>query len=257
MVRKTKQKRTFKKRPMRKARHTRKHQKRDAELVVYRNIKSIPFPSRYKCRFETNVYGYLSSGTNSGYYAAKLNSITFPLNQAPILPNSTPPVTVQQPTGYSSLVNTFLYTKWRVYNSRITVEFLPESLTDTIQAVVVPVSNTGVMTPTTAFAMNQPFAKSGLMSASKDDHNARGGGSEIISSMTQHKLLGVRSQAIEDDLSGQFTGGYMTDPTSLMVWQISWATPDSVNLSANCKYRVRIEHFVELFNPFTGNTLEV
>lgn len=248
-------KRQFNHRPMRRMR---KHHRKQKELVIYRNPKSIPFPSRYRCRLETNIYGYIPAATAPGSagvtYTALLNQAYQPYNSTSIPPNSNPVANTVNPTGYSSFANANLYTNVRVLSSRIKVEFLPESLLDTIQVVLVP--TVGAPGRNVSDWINQPFAVQGLMSSSKDDHNSRRGGSELISSMTQHKLLGVSPRAIMDDLSGNYIHVYNSSTPVPMFWQIGWTTPDGSATVANIKYRFILEHYVEMFDPFVGATLD-
>lgn len=253
-------KRLFKrKRPVRRAKGRKRLQHhKSTELVIYNNPRAIPFPSRYRCRLETNIYGYIPASTSPGLagvtYTCLLNQAFTPYNSTSLFPNSAPSVGTVQPTGYSSLANANLYQKIRVLSSRIKVEFLPESLLDTIQVVVVP--SVGAPGRNVSDWLNQPFAKSGLMSASKDDHNSRRGGSELVHSMTQHKLLGVAPRAIMDDLSNNYTHGYTATVPTKMYWQVGWTTPDLGATTANIKYRIILEHYVEMYDPFIGVTLD-
>lgn len=236
-------------RPMRKRGH-----RKTQELLIYNNVKQAPVPSRYRCNFMTQFYGYVAAGATGGTYTANVNGLYGPVVGS--WPNSTPSAATLQPTGYTSLLNINLYNQYRVYGSSILVEFLPESLVDTIQVVIVPSMINYFGSYGTGYLMGQEHAKSGLMSASKDDHNSKKGGSELRNSITMHKLLGVSPKAIEDDLSGKFVSSYNNNPSNTALWGVSWVTPDGSALSANCKYRVTLIHHTECYQPYNIHMLE-
>lgn len=234
------------------------------ELVIYKNPAIEPFPSRYRCKFESSIYGSIggTTGPAANQFVVRLNDLNLPYNAAAgglysAWPNALPDVTTLNPTGFLSLCNANLYNSFRVYSSTIHVEFLPESLLDTVQVSVIPVATNVQLGLPLSTIMNQPYAKSGLMSASKDDFNSKKGGSELRNSMTQHKLLGVSHQAITDDLSTNFTGAFGgTAPLKPMYWLVAYATPDGSVLTTHLKYRVRTVWHCELYDPFHGDTLE-
>jgi len=176
-----------------------------------------------------------------------MNGIDEPLNLAGSGYNDLPnPLGVTLATaqciGYSELKA--IYNNWRVYGSKISVTLTPQALTDTVQLAVLPSYNS-IISESLATVQQQPFAKSMQVSSS------RGSGRPLTNFITQHKLAGVRRQAIEDDLSGKFAAN-PGNPSVTATWNIFWETPDGVNLATNCTYNVKLTYFVEWFESNAG-----
>lgn len=220
------------------------------DMVIYMTPKGNPIPSRYRCKLKSALYGYLPAGATSSQYAVNLNSIYLPF-QAGSWANASPTIATLQPTGFASFMNVNFYRKFRVYGSKITVEFLPQALTDTVQVVVTPAIN-GIAPANTANAMSQPFSKGSMFSSSKQ--NIKNG--NLSNYITIHKLLGVSKTAVENDLSGQLNGGYNSDPAALYNWYVTFATPDGAVTAQPLEYRCEVTWYVEMFQPAYANFLE-
>jgi len=166
--------------------------------------------------------------------------------------NALPSIATLQPAGFASFMNVNFYRRFRVYGSKITIEFLPQALTDTVQVVITPAIS-GVAPVNTANAMSQPFSKSSMFSSSKQ--NIKNG--NLSNYMTIHKLLGVSKSAVENDLSGQLNGLYNADPALLYNWYVTFATPDNAVTAQPLEYRCTVTWYVEMFQPAYANFLEV
>lgn len=219
-------------------------------IVSYISRMQLPFPPRYRCKLTTAFYGYIATGASAANnWSAKLNSAYLPFNGGGWT-NSAPAIATNVPTGYPSLLNTLLYQSARVYSSRITVEFLPQNLLDTIICTITP-SDGNVVPSSVALALEQPYTKQLMMSSSKMNSK---NGSALSNSISQHKFVGVRHQAIEDDLSGEYIQQWDSDPARLMFWVVNTVAPDGAVLTAPLEYRVKITHYLECFN-FTSSAL--
>lgn len=139
-----------------------------------------------------------------------------------------------------------MWSNCRVYGSKCSVVLTPQALADTVQVALIP-SYADLTSASLADVQMNPFAKNITYSSS------RGSGRPLTNFITQHKLLGVRRQAIEDDLSGKFAAdGNGADPQNVAFWNIFWETPDAANLTQDVTYNVKMTYFVELFEQGTG-----
>lgn len=222
---------------------TRNNFKANALAVTYMTNGQNPFPRRYRTKLHSNMFGFIASGSASGRYFVQLNSTFQPWNGSG-WPNPSITLASAQPAGYSLLLNGQLYNQCRVFGCKITVEFLPQALTDTVQCTVTPSLGSGVPT-SVALALSQPYTKSLLMSSSKMNSK---NGSAISHYMSVAKLIGVKPQALEYDLSGQYIHAYNADPATPLYFVVNWVTPDAVNLATNLEYRVKCTWYVECWN---------
>jgi hypothetical protein len=74
----------------------------------------------------------------------------------------------------------------------------------------------------------------------------------INNKMGVHTLVGVRRQAVEDDLSQQYTGTYTAAPNASQWWAINVSTDDAVNTTSNVGYTVVLQHEVEFWADHTA-----
>jgi len=213
-----------------------------SELVTYMAPRQMPFPPRYRTKFNIDIYGSIAAGSATGQYFASLNSCLTPLAGG-AWPGPSLAIAGAECTGLTQLLNANFYKKFRVYGSKISIEFLPQALADTVEVIVLP-SDTSSLT--VAPLLGQPYAKNMMMSSSKMNSKS---GSFISNYMTVHKFLGVSKRAIEDDLSGQFAGSYTADPSTQFYWVVSWVTPDAVNLVTPLEYRLKLTYYTELYSP--------
>lgn len=219
-------------------------------VSFYPSGTNSPLPPRYRCKFITNVYGYTSLGVGSGAYsfAVKLNSPRLPMASG-FLGTGITWVNIAtgtlNPTGLTTLLNANYYTRYRVYSSQCAIDLIPQSIQDSVVATVSPILNN--VFATTADAIKQPFTKS------YDFVNARNPPSKygLKNYITQHGFVGVRKQAIEDDLSQSYVGYYNADPQNLLLWNITMSTIDNTILNNALELRLRLVHYVELFGIVT------
>ena len=221
------------------------------DMVIYMSPKGTPIPSRFRTKLTAAIYGYEAAGITNSQYAVNLNSIYQPFNGG-TWTNALPAIATLQPTGFASFLNVNFYRKFRVYGSKIEIEFLPQALTDTVECVITPAIS-GVAPVNTANAMAQPFSKSSLFSSSKQ--NIFNG--KLKNYMTVHQLLGVSKTAVENDLSGQLNGAYNADPVLLYNWYVTYTTPDNAVTAVALEYRCKVTWYVEMFQPAYANFLEV
>lgn len=222
--------------------------RRGGNLVVFnpRGHPQLPMPPRYRCKFTIANVGYFASGVAAGRMCIKLNSSYLPFNtSADAIPNPLGGlVSGTYCVGYRSIVNANLYDLIRVLGCKIQVEFLPQALTDTVECTVTPGVNNISVPATTFTAMAQPYTKQHFFSSSKQ--NAR------VNSITSYakvsRLLGVSTRAIMDDLSGNWTHVYNSDPNTLCYWVVNWACPDVINLATNLEYRITLTYYCECYD---------
>lgn len=227
------------------------------KMVLYKGFKSVPghvtymangqnpFPRSYRTKLTTSIYGFVAAGgvAAGARYYVRLNSAYAPWAGGS-WPNGAPSIAALNPAGYSSIINANLYNSVRVYGSSITVEFLPQALTDTIICTVTP-SNASTLPLDVDDALAQPYTKQLFMSSSKMN-SARG--SMIKNYITQHKFLGVTAGAIQNDLSGNYTHGVASYPVETFYWVVNIATPDATALATPLEYKCKVTYYVECYN---------
>lgn len=214
------------------------------QVVSYITDRQQPWAPQYRCKLILEVTGNIASGAASGVYQVRSNYLALPLNTANPLPNPIGVnVSTANPIGWKQLFA--IYQSHRVYGSKIAWTLTPSALTDTVQACIIPSYN-DPHSVSLAEAQQNPFAKSMQISSS------RGSGRPLTNFITQHKLAGVRRQAIEDDLSSNFTSVEGTAPAQVSTWTLYWETPDAANLATALNYNVKITYFVEFFNQEAG-----
>jgi len=180
-----------------------------------------------------------------------MNGMGHPFNYAGVSAAFPAPLGVTlataDPIGFNEL--SAIYQSYRVYGSKVSWTLAPSALSDTVQVAILPAyanSTATYIALNVAEVEQQPFAKSAQITSSR-------GRTTLSSFISQHKLLGVRKQAIEDDLSTRFTGnGGGGNPSALAYWFFYWAAPDAVNLSTALNYNVKVTYFVEWYEQPTG-----
>jgi len=147
-----------------------------------------------------------------------------------------------------------LYSSFRVYGSKIQVEFSPQTPIDTIECTITPSESVG-SPANVSVAMAQPLTKSAFFNVYRDEGTGRSK-NVLTNSCTQHKLLGVTKSAIENDLSGNYEGSALANPIKLQYWIINIATPSQVILTQPIEYRVSMTYHVELWSDNSGNLVQ-
>lgn len=222
----------------------------NAAIVHWRNPKVIdPFPQRYRTVMTIAFEGYIAAGTGPALYYIRGNSVWIPASGGGFT-NILPAIATTQPTGYSNLVNATFFQAWRVHGSRIVYQIAPEAAVDTCNLTITP-SFLVTQPASVQLALSQQFTKSKMVSESQPE-----GSQTIVNKITTARLFGVRPQAIEDDLSGQFYGTVAGAPANPWYWVINYA-PSNVAVSVNkTPFKFKVEYDIELFADSTADNLE-
>jgi len=220
-------------------------------LVVWKNPRVRDFfPQRFRTIMQMTFDGYIPVGSGGTTYYIRGNSLYLPAFGGGF-PNALPAIATLSPTGYGNLVNATFFQHWRVMGSRITVQFLPEAAVDTTILTVTP-SFLANQPASVALAMGQQFTRDREIAESQPM-----GSQIVVNKMTTHRLLGVRKQAILDDLSGQFYGGVAAYAGNQWYWVINYTNANRSVTINKLPYRVRIEYDCELFGDSTADNLEL
>lgn len=244
--------RTFKKQQVR-ANH---------DVITYMVPRNMPFPPRYRTKMSFGLFGSIFAGgldtIGRGQVYVGLNYLYHPINNAtwnltgPVTVNSGIPPNVLQPTGYDQIAPTtgFMYRKWRVYASKISMSLTPETPTDYMEVSITPSQITSSPIDVGA-AMAQPYTRSKFFATGK----AIGNPSDILSSyMTVHKIAGVTSSAIQNDLSGQFIGNSSGGlPTTQYYWVVNFAKVNYTDNTLSIDLNMKVTYWVEFFDLSAAN----
>lgn len=233
-------------------------------IVSYINNKRLlPFPERYRCKLHTTLPLEFKSGYANNFHAAgpptieplaiKMNSVYLPYDTSVNLTAFGTGLTVATldgvnfatvaPTGFTAMST--LYGGWRIYRSKIEVTMIPQSIVDNINLCILPQNNTNVALTQTQFAYfaAQPFSKNMVIQCNSGKYTLK-------NSVSQHQLLGVRRQAIEDDLSSNFESPAGSNDVQTQMWyRIIWETSDGAVLVNPIGCLVKTTHYVEFFQP--------
>lgn len=248
----------------------RKHTYASNTMVSYINNKlMLPFPQRYRTKIHQSLQGYWSAGYANNYDATnptvsvqqfitvRHNGIYRPFNNLSnqnIISGSAPtaffldqtanPYTTDSPIGYGAL--SAIYQAYRVYSCAIKVCIEPESIVDTMNVAVIPSFENNFYTTSanqslTALAQ-MPFARSKVIQCNTGDNT-------IKTHITQHKLLGVKYRAIEDDLSGQYESFTAANPQQAAYYNIAFSTQNGQPLVNRCGWKIDCTWYVEFYEP--------
>jgi len=227
----------------------------NALRLTYANPRRLmPFPPRFRTIMTTSTKGYVSSGTGQLLWYCRMNGVNLPFSGGG-WNNGLPAIATLQPTGLKSVWNTDLYNRYRVISSRITLVLSPQATADTTLVTITP--SVFANSPSTNYsALAQPLTVHKTVSA-----NTAPGARTLINRVSTSQLLGVRSQAIEDDLSGQFIGniisGSAVDPVAMHYWIVNFYTEDGTVYGGNIVFDCQLEHEVEFFGDDSGSVVEV
>jgi hypothetical protein len=220
------------------------------ELVIYKNpARNTPYPRRYRTIVKTSMSGYVAAGTGATRYFARMNSVYLPFNGGGWAA-LTPAAATVKPTGLSHLFAADFYNLARVISSRIKVIYSPGDAADTVQLTVTP-SSTNLFPATVEAASGQDYNKFKQITIGTPLSSQT-----VTNEVSQSLLLGVREQAIQDDLSGQFTCSYLSHPVQTMYWVVNFR-PDNGGVTAQpAAISVILEHDVELWANADANQPE-
>lgn len=225
----------------------------------------MPIPDIYHTTFYTEYQGNNNLAGNvpasSGYFDVKMNSIYLPYyvgtvgidansNFSNPLSGSSPATLA--PTGSSQLCNINMYNYFYVMKSTITVYNQNEGIwaVDNVAGETQGIANSAQMLvsivpyaitsggapPTDYFSsLKQPHAVS-------TNFKAIGGAQKLSHSITPAAVIGVPEKAFEYDISGSYSGGFVSDPPEIYFWRIFWQLADLTSKSIYQGIRVVVSH---------------
>ncbi len=215
-------------------------------MVHYANPRRIdPFPQRYRTVLTTAFRGELGTGDSAFHLITRLNSPYLPFDTFS-WPGANPGTTGLNATGFQRLCNVYAYRLFRVLSSRIVIEISTVADVDTLLVTVTPTSS-GSNPPTAQAALSQEFTTYKQITRGQPMSSCR-----VVNKMSQNLLLGVRQQAIKDDLSGSFTGSYEGYPADQLYWVVNIVNLNSESFNTGVGYTVRLEHDVEFWGDTQG-----
>jgi len=216
----------------------------DKTVFLPRGVsKSFPMPGVYETQFSSSFIGYTTSLTGSGDYSWNfaLNNLYHPWNTgytSGLTPTGVSFSTLA-PAFFSTLCSAALYQNFRVLDSQIFVDLIPQSVNDSISCSIVATNNAG---PLVTQVMNQRGAKTMDFSSGRTPKSEG-----LVARTSVSKFLGVSNAAIKNDLSYNYCGTYNSAPSKLIYWLVSAETADNTTLTLPVEVRVRIVWRVELF----------
>lgn len=233
------------------------------ETLTYM-VKNMPIAPKYRTKMSCDwlaqiVAGKLPYTTGQNAYVG-LNYLYHPVSNNSWFPvTGYGPFTITSSIGASSIMpagfsqicpsNGQLYRDYRVYASRITVSAIPTVITDAFQMTLTPSEST--TTPgEVSVAMSQPYTTSKTFFSGKENGTK---GDVLTNYISVHKFNGVTQSAIQNDLSGSFTGGFnATYPGLLNEWVINVQPLSGAANTGPILFRFRLDYWVEFFSPTSG-----
>lgn len=196
-----------------------------------------PFPQRYRTVLTTAFSGAVPTSVSSLQAIARLNSIYLPVTGGN-WPGSVPAISTLKPTGFDRLMSIYAYRLFRVVASRIVVEVTPIADVDTVLVTITP-STSSSNPPGASEAMSTELTRFKQISRGQPASSNR-----VTNKISVSTLMGVRPQAIEDDMSGSFTGTYNANPGVALYWTVWIKNISGANFNTAVTYTVRLEHDV-------------
>jgi len=223
-------------------RQGRKPNQADKVIFLPRGVsKAFPMPGVYETRFSSTIFGYTTSSTGSGDYSwnFSLNNLYRPWNTG-YTTGLTPSVvsfSTLAPAYFSTMCSSALYQNFRVLDSLISVDLMPQSVVDGVTCSILATNNAG---PLVSSVMNQRGAKTMDFLSGRTPRNPGG----LVARTTVSKFLGSN---VKNDLSYNYCGTYNSAPAKQLYWLVAVETPDNSTLSQPLEVRIRIEWRCELF----------
>jgi hypothetical protein len=220
------------------------------QLIIYKNpSRNTPFPRRYRTVVKTSMNGFINSGTGAIKYYCKMNSVNLPMAGGGWT-NLAPAAATIRPTGLAQVFHASFYNLARVLSSKITVQVSPGDAADAMQVSITP-SSSNTLPSSVERAMGQDYTTWKQICIGTPQRSQT-----VTNEVSQSELLGVREQAIEDDLSGEFICGYNADPVQTLWWVINFEPDNGGVLAAIAAVSVVLEHEVELWGNADANQPE-
>lgn len=217
----------------------RKKTKKEQNIVSYFSKSLLPYPERYRAKFHCDIAGYFpASLASTTQYFVQLNGLFHPFASGG-WPNALPLISTVAPMGLSNLLNSAYYTRYRVLGAKISFAMQSASVGDNFQVTITPGFQNN-LPATTYTAMTIPFNKQKVFTQAQSQ-------SPLTHYITQHELLGVRKQAIEDDLSGNYQGSAGTNCATSLYYVINVSCLDQTTTAAKASYICRMTYYAELW----------
>lgn len=208
---------------------------------------NIPIAPKYRTKLTASAMFTLPATADpNGIFSVKLNSPRLPFVGvgAPLEVAGSQAKGLIQSRGYSNLVGS-LYTKWRVYASKISVTGVPHSVLDTFLLTVYPSEdNQGSIDPLQA--QNIAYSKEKMINS-----NASMGSNTVHNYIDMCSLRGEnRTQVMCNDL---LTGTTSTDPVEMSNWYINYRssqpnrTGEENHNNSVVTFNIEVVYYVELF----------
>jgi len=216
------------------------------------------FPPRWRTKCVAQAYGSTSVGMGSGDYVWTFshNNPIQPFNytNTGLTLNNITKATYM-PAGLTSLFNLNIYQFGRVYASAIELECNPQSIQDSVTAVITPNYNQG-QPSTVAAGLAQPYGKEMVFSSSRSSGNSKAL-NVLKHYFTVPKLIGCTSQALQSDLTSSLTFGIASGPVYNFpglstLWAVNIETGDNTVLNDPLEVRIKITYYLELWGNGSG-----
>jgi len=224
----------------------------------------LPIASRYLTKLTCGFTGYTPTGASSAsgnFGVMALGSLDPPFADASYISNpftsmngstlspATLALSALKPVGSTALST--LYSKIRIFSSKLTITCTPSAGADTLTLVVCPEasnSGTGYTNPVDVQnAMALPFSKAITCTGNNNIKQ-----NTIFSYNSNNTLLGqTRKQFLDDGNNYQiFSNNIPPDAVSNVAkYNISYCTQGGSDLTAKLFWEVKIDYWVELSDP--------
>jgi len=232
--------------------------------MVTFNRSKMPFPPRYRCKFEMDYQVYIANGVAStGYFTVAANAVYQPLSPAPASGGHTVATspfnlltytTASMPQGVSNLLNTGtsgtsgVYDSYRVYASKIEIEAAATDIADTGFISVVPYIYTSVPSSFSASRQDR-FQRECAISVFP------GKSTKVSNFVHVWNVLGVSKTTYMTDVSGQYSSVGNNQPANgvgFVSWYVGYQMASDADNSADIMLRVKQTFYTELWTELAS-----
>lgn len=225
-----------------------------SEIRYYDNNRLNPYPRRYITKVHSSVYGAFPPGSPVGNFSVNVIG-KLPYAGSGLPSGTVPNVSTLGATGFNNMCNASFYRFYKVTGWKITIEFLPQTLGDSVIASLTP-SLLSTLPANTQTALTQPFTKKGNFSSSKSNTNSKRGNA-ITMSMKCHDFLGVNKMIYDNALDTNFSAQYNLTPLRPIFVVGNWQTLDNVILQSNLEYRLDLTQYIQFYEQDTANLNQI
>lgn len=201
-------------------------------------------------RFTASGYCYTTTGAGTGDYVWVVpgNYLRFPFaNMTTGLTWSGLTPASYNPIGYSTLLSSTAYTRALVYETMLELDFVPQSVSDSVTVCVTP-SDQAFVPGTVAAAMAAPRTKVMSFTTGRVSHL---GDYPFKYRFQPHKYVGIPSLIYDNNIS-QYSTFWNGAPGNILYLVINAETGDNATLSTALEIRVRQTFWVKLFTLDTS-----